>query len=255
MPSGVRAKLDRAEVHLAALEAQIASVIEGYEASIVREPDGEGRVLFRLHDPPTIPDDMSTILGDFVHNLRAALDHLAWELVDAPNDNTMFPVLLAEPTEPRYASKLKPLLAGTTRGVDAIVRDAQPYKRGDRRSDHPLAVLHRLDIIDKHKELLPGVVAQPGVAFFWPDGMEWIPSGTEYPEGGDVVGGFTLKTANPEAQFNATFIFYVRLKPAGDEQQLPAWTLLGLDRLIREMYTYTLGEVIRPVCIAQWGDR
>jgi len=42
------------------------------------------------------PEDLALIAGDAIHNLRSALDHIAWELVAAgssePNHRTQFPV-------------------------------------------------------------------------------------------------------------------------------------------------------------------
>jgi hypothetical protein len=75
------AKLDRAEVHLRSLGDQVERyrAANRYEAAL--EPtDTPDRVAHRVHVRHQVPVAISTITGDIVHNLRPALDSLAYEM-------------------------------------------------------------------------------------------------------------------------------------------------------------------------------
>ena len=53
---------------------------EPYTTRREPDPDREGGYLFRLSVQAAVPDSIGLIFGDFVHNLRASLDNLVWEL-------------------------------------------------------------------------------------------------------------------------------------------------------------------------------
>jgi hypothetical protein len=57
---------------------------------------GDVEVTLRVIVPPPL-DEWSLLFGDCVHNIRAALDHLAWELDSAPEKSTTFPTFTANP--------------------------------------------------------------------------------------------------------------------------------------------------------------
>jgi hypothetical protein len=76
------AKLDRAEVHLRSLRDQVeqykaANPVRGRTPEPTDTPD---RVACRVHVRHQVPVESSTIVGDIVHNLRSALDSLAYEM-------------------------------------------------------------------------------------------------------------------------------------------------------------------------------
>src|SRR5215210_790070 len=83
--SGVRAKIERAWEHRYALEAEVEPVITGeahqIQMSAKLDPDS-GYHVFRVS---VMPDEwqrrVAVILGDITHNLRSALDQLAYQLV------------------------------------------------------------------------------------------------------------------------------------------------------------------------------
>ena len=63
---------------------------------IVAESDpNTGDQVFKFRVRAPIPVDLSLVIGDAVHNLRSALDHLAWQLVLAngqtPTTQTAYP--------------------------------------------------------------------------------------------------------------------------------------------------------------------
>lgn len=109
----------------------------------------------RLQVRTEIPLQWGVVLGDCVHNLRSALDHVVCQvtLLDGgePNTQTQFPIV-SESSErfQRQADKRIPSLTATHR---AIVESAQPFHRGTAAASHPLAVLASLSNADKHRRL------------------------------------------------------------------------------------------------------
>lgn len=97
---------------------------------------------------------MGAIVGDIVHNLRAALDLTACEMVRAAGESdkdVYFP-------SSRTADELNKAISGGhfhRAGPAAIelLRSVEPYKNG------PLRTLHDLDIHDKHRALIPQVLS------------------------------------------------------------------------------------------------
>jgi hypothetical protein len=75
-------KVKRANVHLSFLDEQIQGFIDSEPYKVETEPGSQaGEVLLyanALREPPT--QEWSAIVGDVVHNLRSALDHLVWQL-------------------------------------------------------------------------------------------------------------------------------------------------------------------------------
>ena len=74
---GVRAKVDRADVPLSALQHELTEFMNTEPFTIdVAGPDDDGwwdGIVRMLHQPPL---SIGILVGDFVHNLRSALDHL-----------------------------------------------------------------------------------------------------------------------------------------------------------------------------------
>jgi hypothetical protein len=97
------------------------------------------------------------ICGDVVHNLRAALDHAYWEIVspviatDRERRNLQFPyseteARLDETVKTRLADRVSPFF------YQALL-DLKPH--GEPGGNEFLALIHKLDILDKHKLLIP----------------------------------------------------------------------------------------------------
>ena len=149
---GPRLKLDRAKSHLGDLVEAIKRFYETdpYDEVIKDNPETQRRE-FRVTRADPLPDELALISGDVIHNLRSALDHLAWQLIVAnggkPNQNTAFPIWGSE-------SKFKSSRPGYAKGASKQALDLlyglQPYKGGN----DALWRIHQLDIVDKHRLLL-----------------------------------------------------------------------------------------------------
>jgi hypothetical protein len=151
-------RLDRALYHLESLEEELDAWLEEDSYQTWSEPDdvdSTKKLLWVevLKPPPAA--ELSVIIGDCIHNLRSALDNLAFELALAyqgaplPSDiegKSGFPIFLAE-----NPAKLDDMLRGVHPDAKAIIEGLQPYSRWKRATNDPLWQLNKLAVEDKHR--------------------------------------------------------------------------------------------------------
>lgn len=109
------------------------------------------------------PLRFGVILGDCIHNLRSALDHLICQvtLLDLPDgtsadgvcNRTQFPIIYEG--EAKFESDANYRIPGLSAEHRALVKHVQPYHAGDGAHRHPLAVLAKLSNADKHRLINP----------------------------------------------------------------------------------------------------
>jgi hypothetical protein len=156
--ASARAKLARAIEHDRELRKLYESA--GLKMSITRDPDLEPTddpevflSNWRITEMDPIPTRWSCVAGDAIHNLRSALDHLAWHLALLDSDGdpyryTSWPITFSpELFEGRAANVLKDLDDGHV----AFVRERQPWFAEEFKA---LKWLRPLDDHDKHRLLL-----------------------------------------------------------------------------------------------------
>ena len=179
---GCDAKVRRATTHLGDLYDAINSYNgqdpEPYE--IVGKYDPDARKYEAWLEVHQEPDGVrwGLLLGDYVQNLRAALDHLAAQLGllsggKRISNRTQFPI--SESGE-RYWSRTKDgrpsmrdaLLEGVADKYRALIDVEQPYRSGDEPQHEALAVLAWFSNVDKHQLIHPAFfgVETPGVDDF-----------------------------------------------------------------------------------------
>jgi hypothetical protein len=155
--TGVMLKLERAEEHLDTLDARIGEYLVGKPYTSIREYDPQHDTRpagIRITKQP--PTSLALVIGDYLHNLRSGLDHLAWQLVIAsggqPSTRTEFPIYKDSAVYQRGTGGvvIYPFLAPD---VGTFIESLQPYHRGEDAVLHPLWVLHELSNIDKHRTL------------------------------------------------------------------------------------------------------
>lgn len=103
---------------------------------------------------PLLDIDALGIAGDVIHNLRAALDHLAYQLVVSGTgnefpENTGFPI--ADSLEGYKAEKKRREIHRMSLNAVKVIDSLQPYKDG---VGDALWRIHKLDTIDKHRLLI-----------------------------------------------------------------------------------------------------
>lgn len=110
---------------------------------------------FVPHEP--VPEDWPAIIGDVLHNLRGALDHVVWHLTskhlghEPPRPTQiLFPIALEQEKLTTGGSKIT--LESMDPGARAVIEAAQPF-HADVPDAHPLAVLKYLSDRDKHRAI------------------------------------------------------------------------------------------------------
>ena len=100
---GARAKVQRAKERfrdLCALHGAFMG-LNPYGIVIFQDPETSEQVIC-ARVSRDVPTEWPGLIGDIIHNLRAALDYLAWQLVIAhggtPNSGTQFPVFSTQKT-------------------------------------------------------------------------------------------------------------------------------------------------------------
>ena len=201
-------KIDRAEHHLNDLNRRIDrwAARKPYKVTSGREGQSDrARIVHRFVFTRQPPESVAVIAGDFLYNLRSALDHLASALVPSQNrSRTYFPILWQGVWEPgikgedrqRTDDRLKWITF--TQGMDpaavAVLKRNQPPDLGrDVNNPHPLSILNRLRNRDTHQRLVATATSLRGFM-----GTGEMPDGSIYrsrpldfnegPEDGAILG-------------------------------------------------------------------
>jgi hypothetical protein len=156
--STYRAKLARADEHLSALYRETDGWGDSDPFRIVRQSNADGSVhhfSLRFKAQPDVWR-WALLLGDALHNMRCALDHIVYALAirqtgqDPPPDDSrlMFPIC----SEPEYWKSARSRIACLNEATRAAIECAQPYNRiKPGQWFMPLWWLAQLNDIDKHR--------------------------------------------------------------------------------------------------------
>jgi hypothetical protein len=162
--STFKMKFARADEHLKALKNEVAAFLQSHPYEIITTNDISAgslcaRVIYR-HSPS---DLLLMLIGDVLHNLRSALDHLAWSLAGThANQRTEFPIFLDRTRFHAVNSQGIPdrgsgleKVHGMPLPAQTAIESVQPYQKvhGLPEDREPLWLLHQLSIEDKHRTL------------------------------------------------------------------------------------------------------
>ncbi len=164
---GAHLKIERAEHHIADLNSKVNSFLKSDFYSLwVDEDPQTGNSRLKFGSSRSLPPEIPLIIGDAIHNLSSALDFIigdiVWERLRERPRRLTFPF-----------RKLRSELIGTIQSgkihkadstlCDLIVDTIKPYDGGN----DPLMALHELELIDKHKLVIPlvQVTALNGIDF------------------------------------------------------------------------------------------
>lgn len=148
---GAYRRHSRAGEHLAHLEGIVGQIQQLGEQGVLAEDDPETDDLEPSEEilgPLRLT--ASVLIGEIVHNLRAALDYLVYVLAEndsgSPQKNTQF---LIEDTVQGFTGRNPTALKGVSDEHVAVIRQLQPFKGCEWSR-----VLRDLDNAAKHRELL-----------------------------------------------------------------------------------------------------
>ncbi len=161
-------KVKRAEQHMVNIKraAKRYAALHPYEFTRVRQPDSKRQVAYRCRITAQPDPKIALQLGDFIHNLRSALDHAYYACIPPKerSNATSFPMtsisFLAKDAHGNFVSKdadARDAYERSLRGLDpkarTIVEAAQAYHLGDQAYRWILGIITRLDNADKHRQL------------------------------------------------------------------------------------------------------
>jgi hypothetical protein len=206
------AKANRAKEHIDSLRRQVDAYRAAAPYSLTPEPtDKPNRLAYRLFLKP-VPVAISATVGDVLHNLRAALESLTFEVARRSHGGTLtaeqekqstFPICESPKTLDAFFERKSKKGLLYDRRARAALRSVQPFVNLEQA--HKLGValdegfeerfrwseLHRLDTlwnVDKHRRL--------ALMAWWPDLIFWGSNGPSnrqaFPGDGTLADGSIL---------------------------------------------------------------
>ena len=165
--AGPEAKLDRAIEQLETLKAQADRFVETQPYTITVQYEAEaGCYVVRFRGRRGVPLESSILVGETVHNLRSALEHVAWLLawsnaddsasLRKPEERKLVTFPVAKDSDAFHNHSLRPLISAE---AEAAIQPLQPYvgRLPEHVANHPLVGLHELWNIDKHRVIHGGI--------------------------------------------------------------------------------------------------
>jgi hypothetical protein len=241
-------KVKRAQKHMVDINkaVRLYKSSEPYEFVPIRQPDYKGEVWRRIKITNQPDPILPFMLGDFVHNLRTALDHVVVACVPKKHRSGMteFPILYEDiwkvDEHGQFVvknDKLRNEFESKVRGIDpsarALIIQAQPYHYGADAFRNGPGVISRLDNLDKHRDIITfgsgvknivGTVLLGGRRF----PLEGAVHGGQFMKDGAVivwklrrnpVDGSLIKPSEVNVDFRATTIVHVKVSRLGGNQQ------------------------------------
>lgn len=162
---GIESKLARADAHFKTLQMALKPILNAKPDLIPGKFDpSSGHHFFHAKRDSRSGDWLSPVIGDYVHNLRSALDYIVWAMTDPAiraskkANKVEFPIFPDKASFDRWAP---PKIGGIPPKAQAAIECLQPFNGPDCRSaygivhhtERPLWHLLELDNWDKHRAL------------------------------------------------------------------------------------------------------
>jgi hypothetical protein len=148
-------KLDRADKHILDLEREFRAFIDGNAHSIIVEVNqDEGTVSIDAHFNSDPNKKFSPIIGDAVHNIACAMDHIAWEVIGVCGTRSKWTQFPRGRTAQEYESRCNAFVA--SEDAKDFFRRIGAYEGG---SGEVIWAVSDCDQVDKHMSLTPLVTA------------------------------------------------------------------------------------------------
>ena len=158
---GAELKLERADQHI----VELAEILGDYgrRLAISYEPVLGAEELSELRVSEPLPDMVSVVLGDAIHNMRSALDLAMCSIARERGVDTEYMKFPFADSEIKFEALLKQKhLAPIGVDVQDLLRSTRPYPVGN----PELHALHSLDILDKHRLCIPVLAVSWGKSSF-----------------------------------------------------------------------------------------
>jgi hypothetical protein len=248
---GCWAKIERAKENIKNLETEITAFVQTDNYVVIRNVDHKTMECTFTALPQSIPLRFPVLAGEVVHHLRSSLDHLIWALVlsrhKAPDFKVQFPICTTE--QEFLAARKRGIVKGVSDRAQTILQSLQPYRDvnfGRQPDDNALAILHQLNIADKHT-LLPVAVSAtvlPSELHFYPGTAAdtvlkdfvpaaWAGRRLRTEEGGTVVLKMSFTKMHPKLNVNADIRYQVAFDKFGTREVEPL--VPSLTALLKEV--------------------
>ena len=149
---GPEALIKRAKHHLNVLDRNLRAFYKLEPCRITEEVNSDYVWYIRRIEMKPPPARLGVIAGDGVMNLRASLDHLAWQLAltqaTSPFPRTEFPIIKDWNTESER--RFRTVLQDVPPPAVDLIQAFQPYHSGKAAPEHGLWLLDQLCNIAKH---------------------------------------------------------------------------------------------------------
>jgi hypothetical protein len=264
MPESWWLKFARAEQHMEEVkrEARRYARKHPYDFIRVRQPNNQ----FDIRHQVTITEQpdarLALALGDFIHNLRSALDHVIVASVpkgELRSNFTSFPFARDDPWEkigrrfkirnPETRKNFDRALRGMDKRARAIVIANQPYRHKDPLRPPILGKINEFDNADKHRELLilgggvKRLTAEVSVLGINQGIKRQSFARTEYAKDGTVIGLtlpdswrglLTPKASEVDVKYRgvATILVRIRAGGKGGYEEFALYPTLAYSRLV-----------------------
>jgi hypothetical protein len=150
-----RLKIQRANEHIADIKRHVGRIADAYVLRInVDANTGKKSIQYGIDNSP-VHEKLALIIGDAAHNLKCALD-FAWletiktHVPGAVNSFTRFPVRDSR-DELETTLTGREIHTSSLALFDVTINKIKPYSGGN----DSIWAVHRLDILDKHRLLIP----------------------------------------------------------------------------------------------------
>lgn len=169
-------RLDRAKAHRIAMTQIWNDFITDHPYDTSLDHEGNGVFIFRVWRTSPIPPELAVITGEWLYNLRCALDYIVWATacyqsgaIPPPNEGTLqYPIYESADAWTRNLYRLKPLAEHHR----AMLEQMQPFN-SDPDSNY-LGWINRLARIDRHRRLsiVTSYLAELNPVLAVPDGCD-----------------------------------------------------------------------------------
>lgn len=237
-------RLRRAEEHLEAFNQEMDGWAKSNAYDIIQEPNADRtEYVYRAKVPSGFPPHLSVILSDCLHNLRASLDHLVFQLAGRPTGKkarrVAFPIF-DDPAE--YASAVDQMLLNVHPKARTRIERLQPYHtRHAAFSFGPplLLVLYHLSNFDKHRDVhLIWAITKLARVRVEEMPIEQELFGPVFIDGAKLA---RFKFARPDVKMNISFDYAVSLQVA------------DLNTVVSIVYFRAILDLIRNQILPQFG--
>jgi len=180
--SGPLAKIERAKHHINELNRQAEAYTSKRPLRVYRSVSGKAnKITYVVKCKIPVPAGLALIIGDAVHNLRSALDLLAFALVGhkcpTPSQQRQIQFPFSTSANSLEATINSRHIGRAGKKVVAAIKKLKPYPGGN----EMLYAIHDLDMADKHKLIVPTIASG---AMMLADLTKLMPEHPGYPDKG-----------------------------------------------------------------------